>query len=616
MLFGWLNEPAASSIVSDTAVVFCGPAGGSNWGRIYQHLAEQLSLSGIWALRFHNYGVADSEGQDGDPELACAWIDSIESAIQEVVKRSGVTRICLVGFRLGATLAIAAAARGFGCRVDDLVLWAPFTTDKEFRHEIFLAEKLYGTQTLRDLFGFLPNRFTLDDLARLTTASITERPCSRALILARNSSHPEAGLVSHLQSLGVETTYESIEGDPQVLTCTYETATSSNFTDQIKSWILRPSQRPQEVPELLVPDLAKGLPKELPKEQHHHSWLRHAPSNDETSYSVGDSVPIGETVLETPVFFGGQRSVFGIVSEPKHSSRHIGKPAILFINPGRGHHIGPGRLHVTAARHWAALGFTTLRFDRSGSGDSSAQDLPDQPRSAIHPWDDINLAIDFLTQRYSIDSFVLFGICNGAQVAFDFALGDQRVVDLQLINARTFSGGGSGIHGAPQLWRMLHRWRSWPMFFDRGGLNRARRVAKRCTRAVQSLLSDLTQSILAKLQRTPPAASPLTTGGSGTGAPDSNRIRNSFVTLSRRGVRPLLVYDADDIGHAFFRCYVDATARELELPVHVFEKGGHVFADATSGTSLLTVLTDHLQQHWGEGVRERTSLAAFVAEHI
>ena len=48
----------------------------------------------------------------------------------------------------------------------------------------------------------------------------------------------------------------------------------------------------------------------------------------------------------------------------------IARASIVLCNPGWTKRIGPGRLHVDLARYWASLGFTVVRVDLGGVGDS------------------------------------------------------------------------------------------------------------------------------------------------------------------------------------------------------------------------------------------------------
>ncbi|NUP09096.1 MAG: alpha/beta fold hydrolase [Polyangiaceae bacterium] len=88
----------------------------------FVHFGRALAAAGIPALRFDYVGYGDSQG---DFEAACpaSMEADIEAAIEEAKRRSGASRVVLVGLRFGATLAARVAARRDD--VEQLVLWEP-----------------------------------------------------------------------------------------------------------------------------------------------------------------------------------------------------------------------------------------------------------------------------------------------------------------------------------------------------------------------------------------------------------------------------------------------------------------------------------------------------------
>jgi len=132
---------------------------------------------------------------------------------------------------------------------------------------------------------------------------------------------------------------------------------------------------------------------------------------------------------EEAVRFGDHQYLLGILSRPANPAP---LPAVLFLNAGLIHHIGPSRIYVRMAREIASMGFNTLRFDFSGVGDSCARadGLPVDV-ALIH---DVRQAMDYLEDRLGISEFLLIGHCGGAWVAFVAAAEDERVIGTVLIN--------------------------------------------------------------------------------------------------------------------------------------------------------------------------------------
>ena len=137
---------------------------------------------------------------------------------------------------------------------------------------------------------------------------------------------------------------------------------------------------------------------------------------------------------EEAVLLGKTRSLVGILTDPLGAERGNNLPAIILLNAGIIHRVGPNRLYVKMARNLAALGFVVLRFDFSGIGDSPVRDdhLPFE-KSAISETQE---AMNCLHAARGIERFVLIGICSGAMISFKTACCDPRVVGAVLINAR------------------------------------------------------------------------------------------------------------------------------------------------------------------------------------
>jgi pimeloyl-ACP methyl ester carboxylesterase len=163
-------------------------------------------------------------------------------------------------------------------------------------------------------------------------------------------------------------------------------------------------------------------------------------------------------MTETALQFGAGGSLVGIVCEPPFGRREAGLPAVVLLNSGLIHHVGPNRLWVRVARSLAARGFATLRFDLSGIGDSMASA---DRRPAAERWvAEAGSAMDVLAATRGIERFVLVGNCSGATLAYRTALADRRVVGAALLNP-------PGRHIARYFLRlMLTNRKSWLRILD------------------------------------------------------------------------------------------------------------------------------------------------------
>ncbi len=129
-------------------IVLCNPFG-QEYLRAHKsmrRLAINLAGLGYPVLRFDYRGTGDSAG-DIDGHTADHWVEDIGHAIQELVDVAAVTRVALIGLRLGALLAAQAAAR-FG-QVSRLVMWDPIADGAEYVGGIRASIVNGGTQASR-----------------------------------------------------------------------------------------------------------------------------------------------------------------------------------------------------------------------------------------------------------------------------------------------------------------------------------------------------------------------------------------------------------------------------------------------------------------------------------
>lgn len=122
---------------------------------------------------------------------------------------------------------------------------------------------------------------------------------------------------------------------------------------------------------------------------------------------------------EFAITFGENRGLVGIITEPKKSNSHA-HIGIILLNAGMVHRIGPFRLNTLLARTLANSGYTVLRFDLSGIGDSELSiSTSSNEEQAVN---DIGHAIDYLKQANQTKSFILIGLCTGADNAHKAAI--------------------------------------------------------------------------------------------------------------------------------------------------------------------------------------------------
>ena len=127
-------------------------------------------------------------------------------------------------------------------------------------------------------------------------------------------------------------------------------------------------------------------------------------------------------------------SLVGILSVPESASPR----GVLVVVGGPQYRAGSHRQFTLLARHLAANGVPTLRFDYRGMGDSSGA-----ARNFEAVETDIARAIDvFFDEVPGLKDLVIWGLCDAASAALLFAHRDARVRGLVLLNpwVRTSQG--------------------------------------------------------------------------------------------------------------------------------------------------------------------------------
>ncbi len=98
----------------DRGVVICAPLGYENviYHRQLAILARRLAADGRPTLRFDWPGTGDSAGDDRRGGLVAAHIDAVGMAVHALREHTQVDEVDVIGLRIGAAFAAAAAARG------------------------------------------------------------------------------------------------------------------------------------------------------------------------------------------------------------------------------------------------------------------------------------------------------------------------------------------------------------------------------------------------------------------------------------------------------------------------------------------------------------------------
>ncbi|MEW8657762.1 MAG: alpha/beta fold hydrolase [Candidatus Thiodiazotropha endolucinida] len=152
-------------------------------------------------------------------------------------------------------------------------------------------------------------------------------------------------------------------------------------------------------------------------------------------------------MISTPVTIKNRNGLklYGILEQPEKTVKDT---AILLLSPGIKMRVGPHRMYNKLSKVLVDKGFTVLRYDFYGLGDSEGAldqkilvDVYNSIQNGRYIDDTID-AMDWLGTTYNIDKFVLGGLCGGAITGMLAGSADERVkglIALGLINV--FEGG-------------------------------------------------------------------------------------------------------------------------------------------------------------------------------
>ncbi len=206
----------------NSAVLLCYPLGDEymRGHRAYRQLALRLNRMSFPVMRFDYFGTGDSAGEDVEASLT-KWVANISLAIDELKLRSGVSKVCLAGLRLGAALALQAALKRSD--VGGVVMWEPVISGSAYLEELQEAHSrklLYmggnhdtppeGRPT--EILGFGISQSFYDESRALDLLALQARS-GLPIFVTEAEEHPAVTQFrQHLESQGGSARYQVAEG--------------------------------------------------------------------------------------------------------------------------------------------------------------------------------------------------------------------------------------------------------------------------------------------------------------------------------------------------------------------------------------------------------------------
>jgi len=402
--FGWVHTPSQQSGIG---LVIVPPFGYEAIcaHRALRHLAEAAADAGLLAIRFDPDGTGDSAGDDLEHGRVEAWLASVDEAC-DLARARGADRIVLAGVRLGAALATIAAERRND--IAGIAAIAPVTSGKAYARELKMLQGALGLapaprgadDDVEEALGFAltpETRVALSGIDLVKAA--VSRPARAMLVIDRDDLPASDKWIGRLRELGVEVEHARLPGYVDMVVDPHKTVMPGAIIEAVVAFASR--RAPREV--LAARPIATALRCEL-----------------------------GGGVVEQPVQV--DEDLFAIATHPATPVRR----AVVLLNSGAIHRIGPNRLYVALARRLAARGELVVRADLSGIGDSrpkrGTQENLVYNENAVG---DVAALVAW-AKRQGAQTVVVGGVCSGAYHAIKAATVGQPIDAIIPVNPLTF----------------------------------------------------------------------------------------------------------------------------------------------------------------------------------
>ncbi|MBC7957200.1 MAG: alpha/beta hydrolase [Cytophagales bacterium] len=422
-LFGWLHGPDAARR-QGLGLLICNPFGFEEAcaHRSLRHFAEAASAAGFPSLRFDMAGCGNSQGDEFEANAPTKWLRCVHNAIDTLKTAGGVSQVLVLGVRLGATLATLAASERDD--VAGLIAIAPVVRGRTYIRELTMLGQTGSAPGERadgslESAGFLMTRETAASVSQVDLRALTQAPAPRVLIVERDDVTGVSEWAPTLKQFELDVRVQRWPGYALMMEDPQRAVVPDAMVAGVMACINEWASQVKLAPVAAEPPQRTALRCKLP-----------APDGSAAQ------------VLETPVHIdtGTATRLFGMLVTPEITDASASpRPAVLMLNSGAIHHIGPNRLWVRLARRWAARGMTVLRLDIAGIGDSPPR--PDAQENVVyspHATQDVAAALDYLRTQVGASECHLVGLCSGAYHSFKAAVAGQPVASATMINPLTY----------------------------------------------------------------------------------------------------------------------------------------------------------------------------------
>lgn len=379
--------------------------------RMVAQTARALAADGWRVVQIDLYGCGDSAGDFGAATWA-QWLDDLEQA---VVAHHRDGALWLWGLRAGALLLPPLLER---YPMANLLLWQP---------------EVDGTQTLNQFLRLRTSAALLDgsvsaDRKRLREQLAHGQPVEVAgYTIAPEIANPLAGARLTLppnfkgRVLWCDLVDAAEEPMAPARQRVIQTWRGAGHEVRVETPVGPKFWQTVEIAE--APALLERTRAALACEPAAACRLRGEAEPTGHAPAWPSGFPYGETA--TWIDCESER-MLGVVCAPSEVRAPLG---VLIVVGGPQYRVGSHRQFVRLARAVATAGFTSLRFDVRGMGDSEGAS-----RTFTDIGRDVAAAIDALSAQPGVRSVAIWALCDAASAALMFAAADPRVAGMLLVN--------------------------------------------------------------------------------------------------------------------------------------------------------------------------------------
>lgn len=415
--FGVIHQPVRDGL---PGWVICSPFGKekSRTHRLLFDWADELAKVGHWVLRFDYRGTGDSTGEF-DGFTVHDYLEDVAAAVSQLEGISGLPCKGLIGLRLGADLAAAFLSRSE--RPLGLVMWEPIVSGRRYCNALLrtaMTNEMVvskGEHRSRDelrrelrsgnsvsVDGFALTQSMYESLAEIDSELLPKPTSAPILIVHMRAGRTRAPstrvtkLFEAYASSG-DVRLENIDALPVWMETRYFKWPPDELYSTTLGWISDRHPSPRTTPSV----------RDRPD-----AWIASSESTERTVHFKIDAFTLAG-ILHRP-------------TEPR-----LDRPNIVLLHAGDVSR--SGFFYPQLARSLARMGWTVLRFDPRGLGDSRGdlgcewlvEFFDEVEQGKLMP--DAVAAFDFLERENPSSGNVLIGLCGGAVTSIYAAQADGRV---------------------------------------------------------------------------------------------------------------------------------------------------------------------------------------------